>query len=291
MTTVTAEWIADVGCVEVTVSAIANPPPDGSALVERSYDLVRWTPVRGAQSVEILPDVGTLAVPVYDCEPVLGATVHYRVSFLDAGGVPTGQTATSGPFVVPLPDQDQSLADGCDLVWVKFPRTPGSNQLASAVGPVQQVTREGRVGVFDVIGRPFPVGVTDLMQSRQWALATLHTSRASADRLEQSYATGDVVFLHTTPGHPTIPDGGAYWLVLQLARDVVATDWPDVPPDCPRELQQVTVQLRQVADAGTALQPGALAQWACVPAVHDTWADVEAAYGTWLSLLQVLRCP
>lgn len=118
----------------------------GTAVVERSTDSIRWTTVRGG-----LDRDGTAgaAVRADDYEFADRAANFFRVRVYDPD---------SGRTLGAETDQITPTLAG---VWLKSLIRPFLNRVVSVRG-YGEVTRRSRAGVFDVIGRSYPVAVTDV---------------------------------------------------------------------------------------------------------------------------------
>lgn len=240
------------------VRLAATALDDGStALFERSSNGVRWTTVRGGSAVTI---TGADTAALDDYEFVPGALNRYRV--------------TAGADVFTTTSTPAQAA-----VWLKSITRPFLNR-AVAVVAHGDITRPARGGVFPVIGRTYPIAVTDVRLSRQWEMTVKADSVSDADALELVFASGEPLFVQVPPGAPRDIPGG-YVHVGDVTRrrfgHVSQRRWFDLP-------------LTEVAAPGPDVV-GTTVTWEALIAEFGTWADVLAEFGTWADVLEHVADP
>jgi len=155
------------------------------------------------------------------------------------------------------------------VAWIKSISRPFLNTAVEGFDTIN-VTRRPRHGVFDVVGRSYPVAVTDLRGSREFDLHVVARSETDRDRLDLVFASGDPVFLHVPPEWP-IPS-------LYAVIDTVSDDRP-VPGT-----HLFTLPMIQVA-APAADIVGATATYQTVVNNYATYTDVLAAFATYQDIL------
>jgi hypothetical protein len=230
------------------------------ATIERSKDQVTWTAVRGGVDVTISAG----AVTVYDYEFVAGVLNYYRVTAYNAGLVITDRELAS---ITPV----------LDRIWVKSIIRPFLNRAVTVVG-WSDITRAARSGDFDVVGRSFPVAVTDVRGSRAYDLQLYAATAQDAQTLDFILASGDVLFVHTPAGCP-VP--GGY---------VRVGDTSQRRPHVRAVTGVFTLPVVEVAAPGPDVV-GAVSTWATVLASYATWSDLLAANATWADLLARIAPP
>lgn len=189
-----------------------------------------------------------------------------------------GAAAISKSSIVALPHApflneqiSGSITPALDRVWIKSPTHPFLNRPATIVdwSPIQ---RAGRGEVFNIVGRSFPIAVTELRGSRQWALSVYAYSLADAQTLDYALAAGEVLFVHTPLGCP-VPSG------------YVAVDGTSQARTRPRGAAQLFgLECQEVVAPGPDVVY-ASAAWAPVLATYATWAALLLANPTWAQLV------
>jgi hypothetical protein len=226
-----------------------------TATFERSKNGVYWTTVRGGSAVTIS---GSDTADLDDYEFVPGAVNYYRVT----AGVDVFTTTIT-------PSQSG--------VWLKSITRPFLNR-AVTVTDVSDITRPARNGVFEVIGRSYPVAVTDVRGSRRWTMTVKAETVNDADALELVFASGDPLFVQTDGAHD-IP--GGYVVVGDVTRSryghVSARRYFELP-------------MTEVAAPGPDVV-GATSTWETLLAEFGTWTAVLAEFGTWADVAEYVADP
>lgn len=183
-----------------------------------------------------------------------------------------GVAAISRSIVVQFPavtyaSQDTTnVAPAMTDVWLKNVLRPNLNRKVEPVNRIQ-VSRKSRSGVFDIVGRTMPIAVTDVRGGREFDLTLFVEDYTERDELDNTLATGDVMFLHIPPGNPT---DSAYVLVGN-------TSWSDATGIYGLPLTEVA------APDGTLV--GDTILWLDVIAEYATWSAVIGDEPTWSDLL------
>jgi hypothetical protein len=229
-----------------------------TALFERSANGIRWTTVRGGTDVAV-SGADTAALDDYEFSP--GVVNHYRVT----AGVDVFTTTTT-------PDQG--------TVWFKSITRPWLNRAVSVVSH-GDITSQARNGVFPILGRTYPIAVTDVRLARQWDMVVKADQLADADALDLVFASGDPLFVQVpaTGALSTIP--GGYVVVGDVKRSRYGTvstrRWFDLP-------------MTEVAPPGPDVV-GSTSTWETLVAEFGTWADVLAEFGTWAEVAEYVADP
>lgn len=159
------------------------------ARFERSTDGVSWTTVRGGSAATVASQ--NSHVDDYEWPP--GVLVTYRVTSYNVSNVQQAQFTTT---------ITQDLAGA----WLKVPAAPYLNR-AVTVSMRTELTRRSRGGVFDVVGRTYPVLVGDVRSGRSFDLR-IRTDSASEERdLDFLFASGEVVYLQAPAAMDQFPSG------------------------------------------------------------------------------------
>jgi hypothetical protein len=200
------------------------------AVVDRTTNDVTYTTVRGATAVPITTGC-ELARTVDDYEFPVGDEITYRVRAYNADGSVAVTTLCT-------------ITINLDVVWIKSIGRPFLNQRVNCVLNPSPITRPARNGVFDVIGRSFPIAVTDVRGSRRVTV----------------YAVID----DTTESRPVLNRRCSNdWRLYELPSIEVAAPTADVVGATSTWQTVVTTY----------------ATWADVLAAHDTWADLLELVG------------
>lgn len=238
--------------VRLTGTAL-DPAP--TALFERSKNNLYWTTVRGGSAVTV--DVSDEA-KLDDYEFVPGQVNYYRV------------TAGSDVYTA-------SITPAQSGVWLKSITRPFLNRAVSVVDH-SDIVRPARNGVFEVIGRSYPIAVTDVRGSRRWTMTVKADTVSDADALELVFASGDPMYVQTD-GTYDIP--GGYVVVGDITRRrfgrVSERRWFDLP-------------LTEVAAPGADVV-GATSTWETLVAEFGSWNAVLAAFGTWSDVVEYVSDP
>ena len=256
---------------------------DGCVIVLAGWKQDDWTSVAtlaGAAEIgETASVAGDDAGQVWD-----------HVIQTDAANVPTGSFAVTGgasaisrstvlalPHAPFLNEQTANLTPTIDRVWLKSPARPFLNRKVTVVG-FSEIARPGRGADFDVIGRSYPVAVTDVRGSRRFALELYTATAEDAKTMDFVLASGDVLFVHR-PAGCAVP--GGYVLVGDTSERRTRE----------RGISRVfMLPCIEVVPPGPDVG-GAEGTWASVLAAYATWADVLAAFPTWADLLVLVGQP
>lgn len=226
-----------------------------TALFERSKNNLYWTTVRGGSAVSIS---GSDTADLDDYEFVPNAVNYYRV------------TAGSDVFTTTITPSQSG-------VWFKSITRPFLNRAVEVVD-YNDISRPARNGVFEVIGRSYPVAVTDVRSSRRWTYEVKTETVVDADALELVFASGDPLYVQTDGVHD-IP--GGYVVVEDMTRSRFGHR---------STRRHFTLPVIEVAPPASDVV-GATSTWETLVAEFGTWADVLAAFGTWADVAEYVADP
>lgn len=167
--------------------------------------------------------------------------------------------------------------DGCTdtPVWIKSISRPFLNRAVTVVQrPDTTITRRSRAGVFDIVGRSYPIAVSDLRASRQWTMYVRTYTHTEAEEFDLILASGDPLFVQVPAGCAASVPGG-----YVTVGDTTQAWHPLRPTQC-----LWTLPLTEVAAPGPDVV-GATITWAGVLAQYADWSQVLAANATWADLL------
>jgi hypothetical protein len=242
-----------------------------------------WTsvdPLAGAaENAEIVETVGDDAGMVWDRIVQTTAANIPAGSFTVTGGlaaISRGIVAVFGlaPYVT---QESATITPNLTAVWLKSLARPFLNRSVTVVD-WSDVTRESRTGVFAVVGRSFPVAVTDLHGSRQWTVEVLAATAAEADAMDLLISTGEVQYVQV-PAGCRVPDGY-----------VALGDTTERRPRARATRRVFALPLTEVAAPGANVVP-AVGTCQTVLNNYATCQAVLTAFATCADLLQLVGSP
>lgn len=225
---------------------------------------VRFDTVRGAAAVPL--EGGATLRPIDDYEFHPDTTNLYRLTEYDQAGAQLSQeTATITPMIGAEP-------------WVKVISRPYLNRPV-VVQDYGEVKRADRAGVYDVIGRSFPVAVSDVRGSRRFALVILTEGDAEAFAVDMIAASGDPIYLQV-PAGANLEDGGYFHVGTITKRR----------PARQSTRRLYTFELTEIAAPAPDVA-GGVGTWNTVTNGYPTWADLLAEPFTWDDVLELVGSP
>lgn len=235
------------------------------ATVDRTTDGVTYTTVRGASEVGVTTGC-ELETFVDDYEFPVGELITYRVRVFDEDGAVLFTTTCQ--ITVTL-----------DQVWLKSIGRPFLNIPVDCVLNPSPIVRRARNGIFPIVGRSFPVAVTDLRGSREVLLRVVTRTTEEREDLDLLLASGDPIYVQTPLAYP---------LPTMYA---VIGDTAEARPVrnrlCDNDWRLWDLPLTEVAAPGPDVV-GSTSTWQTVVNTYATWADVLAAHSSWASLLELI---
>lgn len=202
--------------------------------------------------------------PVDDYEFVADVANTYRVTAYDASGAQTDQ-------------QTSSITPTLTKVWLKSIARPWLNREVTVV-EFSEVERAARTGVFPIVGRSFPVAVSDVRSGRSYTLEVLTETAANERDLDLFLASGDPAFVHVPAG--SMVPGGYYTIGDTSARRLGRTSVKRV----------FALPLREIAAPGPDVV-GSTSTWQTIVTGFATWQDVINAFPTWEDVLEHVADP
>jgi hypothetical protein len=176
--------------------------------------------------------------------------------------------------------QTDTITPTLTSVWLKSLIRPFLNTAVRVVGfdPVQ---RPARNTVFPIIGRSYPVAVTDVRGSRQFQLTIRTETREDAEEFDLVLASGDPVFLHSPP------DTDYLWLPSGLYAVIGDTSGPIRLGTKDGFKADWTLPLTEVA-APAADVVGLAVTWQIVINDYATWTALLADMTDWTETLEIV---
>lgn len=182
-------------------------------------------------------------------------------------------------YMTARPFTDQTIASLTPVLpnpyanpyWIMDPQRPGQNIRVDIVS-FSDITNDAKAGVFEVLGRSYPVTVTDVMQSDKLTFSMDVANRKAALELSQRFALGEPMYLLTAD--PADDLGTFYFTVLSMSRK----------PDTLRGSWTLSVDVRVVSQPSPSVY-GATYIWNDVVTNYATWNDVQAGVASWSNLV------
>jgi hypothetical protein len=235
------------------------------AVVERSTDGVTYTTVRGATDVGVTTGC-ELEQFVDDYEFPVGVQVTYRVRGLTSDDVAAGSTTCQ-------------ITVNLDDVWLKSIGRPFLNQVLHCVSNPTPIVRRARNNISPIVGRSYPVAVTDLRGSREVTVPVITQTTQEREDLDLLLASGDPVFIQTPAGHP-LP-------TMYAVIEDTTESRPVRNRLCNNDWRLFELPMVEVAAPGPDVV-GSTGTWQTVVNTYATWADVIANNATWADLLNLI---
>lgn len=194
-------------------------------------------------------------------------------------------TFTYEAFAVTSPEAalfTGSTVPTLDRVWLKSLARPFLNRPVE-VKDFSDVSRPARGGVFEVVGRSYPVAVTDVRSSRRWTLEVNTYTPDEAQDLDLLLAAGDILLVHVpqNAGRLSAVPGG--YVTVGDTRVVT-------PPTFDLRMRVFELPCVEVAAPG----PDVIGSTATCQTVLNTYATCQAvldAHPTCLDLLELVGDP
>ena len=172
-----------------------------------------------------------------------------------------------------------SIVPTIDTVWLKDVFRPFLNRKLDCTPNQSSIGRRSRTGIFDIVNRSYPVAVTDLHSSREFALEVITQTTSERRDFDLVMSTGDIFFIQAPPESPT----PSTYVIIQdtderrpLRNRVCGNDW-----------RVFTLPLVEVARPSPEIA-AVTGTWQTVINTYTTWGDVMAAHATWASLLTLV---
>lgn len=235
----------------------------GVVQIQRSTDAIRWTTVRGAAALTGPP----VDLHADDYEFAADVADHYRTRLLDA---------VSG--VVVVEGDQETITPVLGGVWLKSVARSYLNRRVS-VGEIGDVSRPSRAGIFDVVGRSYPVAVHEVRGSRRWTMVVRTADAVEGRAVELLLASGDTLYIHVPADRPNVP--GGY---------VSVGDTQEHPFGPVETRRRWSLPCTEVAAPGPDVV-GVTATCASILAAYATCADLLAAFGTCADVLEYVASP
>lgn len=182
-----------------------------------------------------------------------------------------------------LNEQTANITPSLDGPWLKSVSRPFLNIPVDVVASGNRfvVTRPARAGVFDIVGRTYPVAVSDVRKSRRWTMQARTETADDRDHLSLLLASGDVLLVQA----PAACDVG----IVPTGYVTVGDYDQELNPLRPLSVLH-TLPCTEVA-APSADVEAAAQTWLTVLANYASWSEVLAAHPDWADLLTLIGDP
>jgi hypothetical protein len=214
-----------------------------------------YTIVRGGTEAP----VASSAAHVDDYEFPEGVAITYRVRSYNSSDVLQATFTTT-------------ITQTLDEPWLKSVTRPYLNK-PFIPSDASDITHTNRSQVFPILGRSYPIAVTDVASGLNYDLTITTETAGDSEDLLYLAKSGDILFLHAPTGFPA---PGGYFTVGDIRETRQTMPW---------ERRWFTLPLTQVVEPGPEVV-GTTYTWASAIGEYATWADLIADNATWADLLQ-----
>jgi hypothetical protein len=264
-------------------------PFDRMMLVQGLWKQDDWTSVSaGTAGWNAIQGNGTISTAGDDAAmswSYMAQTTKTDIA-VDTATVSGGSTAISRSFVVAflhadllLSSEIVSITPTITTTWIKVIARPFLNRPLGCIPNISSIKRRARNGIFVVVGRNYPIAVTDVRGSKELVIDVITRTTTERTDFDIILATGDTFFFQAPPGDP----------MPTLYAAVQDTDErrPLRNRDCDNDWRVFNLPLIEIA-APSADIVGALGTWQTVVNTYATWSDVLANHVDWASLLTLV---
>mgnify|MGYP001565495614 CR=1 FL=1 len=178
----TATYVNDRGRVHLAATSLGVSAT--YAVFDRTTNAITYTTVRGATDTP----VASQAAVMDDHEFPAGELITYRVRSYNASNVLQATFTTT--ITVDLTD-----------VWVKVVAAPYLNRIVT-VTEVGEVTRPARGGVFEIVDRRDPIGVSALRSSRRFSIQVMTVASSETVNFGLLLLSGQTIYLQVPDAFP-----------------------------------------------------------------------------------------
>lgn len=175
-----------------------------------------------------------------------------------------------------------SITPVIDSVWMKVINRPFLNRPLQCILNPTPIVRRARNGIFPIVGRSFPIAVTDVRLSREVTIDIITQTTTQRMDMDLILATGDTYFFQSPPGHP-MPT------IYAAAGDTTELR-PLLNRTCNNDWRRFTLPLTEIAAPASDVV-GSIGTWQTVVNTYATWSAVLAAHPTWADLLTLVGSP
>lgn len=181
-----------------------------------------------------------------------------------------------------LSTETASITPNITSVWLKSISKPFLNRTLDCIPNQSPITRQARNGIFPIVGRTFPIAVTDTRLAREVTIEVITQTTQEWQELDLITLAGDVFFIQTPPGN-SLP-------TMYVVINDISLRRPLRNQLCGNDWRVFTLPLVEVAPPSSDLV-GSIGTWQTVVNTYATWSDVIAAHSTWSSLLTLVGSP
>ncbi len=155
--------------------------------------------------------------------------------------------------------------------WLMNPGRPGQNRRIE-ITELSEITNDGRTQSIEILGRSWPVVLSDFMASDVFTISIDAVNKAECNEIVGRLALGEPMYLLTPDVSNDIDS--VYFTATRMSRayDAKMSSWT------------ITVECREITQPAPAVY-GQTYVWADVVSDYATWADVVAAVPTWSNLV------
>lgn len=198
-------------------------------------------------------------------------------SFVVSGGGTATATGAVTSIAPTMTIQTTSIIPVIDELWIKSIGKPFLNRTVYCLAEVSDISRGDRHGIFEIIGRNFPVAVTDKHQSREGMIRVITRTKTEEEELDLIIASGEPLFFHTPHNHP-LP-------TMHVVINTAVMRRPLRNAQCSGLSWRIfTLPWREIAAPSSSVC-GATITWQGVVNSYATWQAVILGETSWADLL------
>lgn len=261
-------------------------PEDRMTIVYASWKQDDWTNVFPAVLGTAVGTAGDDAAQAMSyITQVTKATVPSTTMNVTGGGAAISRSGAAALYHadLTLSTEIASVTPELTGVWLKNLSKPFLNRMLNCIPNQSDIVRRARNGIFPIVGRTFPIAVTDVRLARELTIEVIMETTQQWEEFDLITLTGDTFFIQTPPGN-SLP-------TMYVAIGDVSNRRPlRQLPRCGNDWRVFTLPLTEVAPPSSDMV-GSLGTWQTVLNTYATWNDVIAANPTWANLLTLVGSP
>ena len=238
--------------------------------IERRDPGAPWVIIKSGAAFPCV--AGQPKVPAYDYEAPFDVDVTYRITQVTPAG---SETVTSGAVKLDSWPPDGRVGSG--YTWLKDPAFPSLSMRLDEVTSLPALTYAARSGVFAVIDRPKPIGISARRQAWTGELKFTTATLNQRNRVNDLLARGQILLLATPDGYGI---GNQYLLVGDVVEERIAGAVVTEPS------RSWTLPLTCVDRPESLTLAPQVMRWVDVKLKYPTWDALAATGKTWAQLVE-----
>lgn len=219
---------------------------------------------------------------VWNYQVLTGSTILINSgTFIVTGGsaaVNIGVTMSLNAVSQEVSVDSGSITPILDAVWLKNIPRPFLNRQLNCIPNQSSIRRRSRNGIFPIVGRSYPIAITDIKLSREVTIEIITDTTQEHEELDLILSTGDIFLLHAPPGN-SLPTMYVVTGDTDVRRPLRRTN-------CSHDWRVFTLPLTEVAMPSSTVV-GTLSTYQTIVDTYLTYGDMLAANATYLDLLSL----